>query len=321
MKTNANGLNLPAIKKTGDLTKQTRKNITSIDLAKKSSVNSLLKAESSSLLKDMIQSEKGLDLVLVGDLTASMIDYHKLLKDKFIKLCSELFPLIKNLRIGIVFYLDHYAGSESPGPDNQYVTRVQKLTVNTEELIHFINSSTTGNGYDFDEAVEDALNDLLNNMNWKETNSGSVVLFGDASPHPALQCPYHYDFFDLTRSLYNKGITINSVYCGHHYSQENLQRLHNTGVGDFNKRISYLEPPSFFSWIANVTGGMVLGVDRIEDLVDIIIASAAKDSGNLDELEKKMKESAPNKLRLIEVARKAEQRKRIGRDSDTKMLG
>jgi hypothetical protein len=306
------GLNLPAIKKGGDLAKQTtKKGITTLDLNKKSSVSSILKSETASVQKEILQSENGLDLVLVGDLTGSMQHYHTLLKRKFVDLCNELFPLIENLKIGIIFYLDHESG-------DPYVTRVQKLTVNTQELIQFINATSTGSGGDADEAVEDALNDLLQNMNWKESNSHSVVIFGDASPHPANQCPSHYDFFNLTKQLYQKGITINSVYCSH-YNQQELQKLENVNVGDFNSRKSYLAPPNFFSWIANVTGGMVIGIESIDDLVDIIKASAAKDSGHLDDLEKEIKKSSPSKLKLIEVARKAEQRKKLG--GDRLMLG
>ncbi len=306
-----NGLNLPAIKKGGELIKQTKKGITTLDLNKQSAVGSILKTESLSVQKEILKAEKGLDLVLVGDLTGSMHHYHTLLKGKFVDLCNELFPLIENLRIGIIFYLDH--GSGDP-----YVTRVQKLTGNTKELIQFIYATSTGNGGDEDEAVEDALNDLKQNMNWKESNIHSVVIFGDASPHSYKKCPHQFDFFNLTRDLYQKGITINSVYCKP-FPQESLQKIENVNVGDFNLRKTRLEPPNFFSWIANVTGGMVIGIENIEDLVDIIRASAAKDSGHLDDLEKKMKATSPSKLKLIEVARKAEQRKKLGGD-DRKLL-
>lgn len=301
------GLNLPAIRKGGDLSKQTKKGISTLDLSKKSSVSSILKSESSSVQKEILKSESGLDLVLVGDLTGSMQHYHTILKRKFVDLCNELFPLIENLKIGIVFYLDH--GSGDP-----YVTRVQKLTSNTQELIQFINATSTGSGGDADEAVEDALNDLKQNMNWKESNTHSVVIFGDASPHPYNECPHQHDFFNLTRDLYQKGITINSVYCNN-YPQDKLQKLENVNVGDFSSRKTYLQPPNFFSWIANITGGMVIGVENIEDLVDIIKASAAKDSGHLDDLEEKMKTTSPTKLKLIEVARKADQRKKLGGDN------
>jgi hypothetical protein len=304
------GLNLPAIRKAGGLSKQEVKKISTIELGKKSSVSSILKSGPSSIQKQILQSEKGLDLVLVGDLTSSMANYHALLKRKFADLCGELFPLIKNLRIGIIFYLDHGSG-------DSYVTRVQKLTTDTQELIHFINVTSTGHGGDADEAVEDALNDL-NQINWKESNARSVVIFGDASPHPHNQCPHQHDFFNLTRDLFQKGVTINSVYCAP-YSQIDLQKLESVNVGDFTSRKTHLAPPNFFSWIGNVTGGMVIGVENIDDLVDIIKASAAKDSGHLDDLEKKMKTASPGKLKLIEVARRAEKRKNLGGD-DPKML-
>lgn len=312
MENERKGLNLPDIKKKNGLIKSNTQSIQKIDLSKKNTIDSILKSDGASLQETILKKEQGLDLVLVGDLTASMKAYHELLKNKFVELCGDLFPLIKNLRIGIVFYLDHDP-SGAYGPDNAYITRVQKLTTNTDELIHFIKTATTGNGYDFDEAVEDALHDLNSNMNWREASSRSVVIFGDASPHPQSECPLNYDFFNLTKELYNKGVTINSVYCSN-VSQDALQRLEDKKVGDFTNRILYLNPPNFFSWIANVTGGMVLGVERIEDLVDIILAAAAKDSGNLDELEKKMKATEPKKLKLIEIAKKAQNRKQLGSD-------
>jgi hypothetical protein len=290
------------------------KTISKLDLNKKTSVVSVLKTGASSVEKDILANEKGLDLVLVGDLTGSMSSYHHLLKSKFVDLCNELFPLIENLKIGIIFYLDH--GSGDP-----YITKVQQLTSNVQELVKFINATSTGNGGDEDEAVEDALNDLLQNMNWKQYNSHSVVIFGDASPHQVNHCPSQYDFFNITQQLFKKQITINSVYCGHHgRGQDELQKLQNIGFGDFNEKLSYLDAPNFFSWIANVTGGMVIGVERIDDLVDIIMAAAAKDSGHLDDLEEKLKKSAPNKLKLIEIAKKADTRRRLGGNRDRKML-
>ena len=59
---------------------------------------------------------------------------------------------------------------------------------------------------------------------------------------------------------------------------------------------------------------MVVGIQNIEYLFDIINAFVAKDSGHLDYLEKNMKAISSNKLKLIEVARKAQQRKKLGGD-------
>ena len=308
------GLNLPIVRKKDAIGKlSSPRGVENINLSKKSAVDSALKTNSASVQKEVFTSVKGLDLVLVGDLTGSMASYHALLKEKFVFLCNELFSLIPNLRIGIVFYLDH--GSGDP-----YETSVQELTVNRQELVNFIQATVTGCGGDADEAVEDALHVLESRMNWKESNSRSVVIFGDASPHPANQCPYHYDYFDITCQLVQKNVTINSVYCENSLGQEQLQKLEDVGVGDFSHKHSYLCAPNFFSWIANVTGGMIIGVDRIEDLLDIIMASAAKDSGHLDDLEKKIKITNPNKLKLIEVARKASIRKSLKNGEGLKRL-
>jgi hypothetical protein len=106
-----NKLNLPAIRRTGEIAgKQQTKSISKFDLNKKKQVASIIKNETSSVAKEILNSEKGLDLVLVGDLTGSMSSYHQLLKSKFADLCNELFPIIENLKIGIIFYLDHGSG-------------------------------------------------------------------------------------------------------------------------------------------------------------------------------------------------------------------
>ena len=305
-------LNLPAIKKGNGIKKRTSKTSLNLKLKNKSKINSIIKNKELNIQKSIYDSEKGLDLVLVGDLTGSMRNYHQLLKSKFIDLSNDLFSLIKNLRIGIIFYLDHESG-------DPYITKIQNLTTNTQELIHFINTTPTGCGGDEDEAVEDALNDILNNINWKQTSTKSVVIFGDASPHPVSNCPYNYDFFEITKKLFQTDTTINSVFC-RNYSQNKLQSLEPTEIGDFTRRYEYLRPANFFSWIANVTGGMVVSVEKIDDLIDIIKASAAKDSGTLDDLEKEYKSIEPRKLKLIEIAKKAEQRKKLNNRKSYKML-
>src|SRR5205809_2491402 len=140
------GLNLPAIKKGGDLSK-VKKAIPALDLGRKSSVGSILNAEPQSIQKEILKAEVGLDLVLVGDLTTSMMPYHELLKGKFKELCRELFSMVKNMRIGIVFYLDHDGNLP-------YVTKVAKLTNDIEQLHHFIETTPVSHGGNttFDEA-------------------------------------------------------------------------------------------------------------------------------------------------------------------------
>lgn len=278
------------------------KKINTIDLSKKASVDKIVNAESKSIKEELRQKNSGLDLILVGDLTTSMTHYHTLLKNKFKELAVALFPLIENLRIGIIFYLDH--DEHLP-----YLTTICQPTTNVELLCKFITETPVlhnGNSTD-DEAVEDALNDLLQNIQWKELHTRSVVLFGDARPHTCNYCPYGYDFWKITKQLYYNKTTINTVFCGF-YSNENMQDVYPIEIGDFDSRLEHLGDAQFFSWIANVTGGMTLGIENIDDLLDIIITSAAKDAGKLDDLESKIK-SEPRKLNLVKIAKKALNRK------------
>ena len=294
-------LNLPAIKKSGGLSKVTnKKKIQSLDLSKKTALAKAMK-KTKTVQQDIYERNQGLDLVLVGDLTGSMNVYHDLLKDKFQELCNELFLMIKNLKIGIIFYLDHDSG-------DPYITQVCQLTKNMQELQNFIEITPTGHGGDEDEAVEDAFNDIVK-LNWREIGNRSVVLFGDARPHEPDDCPSQYSYFDLTKQMFDNKIIVNSVFCGEQrYSTDQLQQLKDTDVGDFSERVSDLDHADFFSWVANVTGGMIIGVEQIDDLIDIIMAAAAKDSGNLEEFEERLKSHTPHKLKLINIAKKAQKR-------------
>ena len=114
---------LPTIKKAGALAniKTGNHKITTLDLSKRTCVSKFLKEEAPTLQEQMQQKYQGLDLMLVGDLTGSMSQYYTLLKRKFHEIPKKLFPLIQNLRIGIIFYLDHGCG-------DPYVTRICQPT-------------------------------------------------------------------------------------------------------------------------------------------------------------------------------------------------
>ncbi|MBQ8679963.1 MAG: VWA domain-containing protein [Treponema sp.] len=306
-------LNLPALKKIGGgLSKKAEsKPFKKFDInavKQQNSVDKIIKTDS---IKQQMHKEqqayKGLDLVLMGDLTGSMSSYHSILKSKFREICTTLFQLIPNLRIGIIFYLDHGSG-------DIYITKVQQLTVDVQKLQDFITDTPDGNGGDADEAVEDALHDALV-MNWNEINTHSIVLFGDARPHESYECPYQYDYFEIVKNLYQKQVTVNTVYCSSHIDYRRLASLYEVEIGDFSHRVSRLDHPDFFSWIANVTGGVAIGVEQIDDIVDIIKAMAAKDAGKIDELEEEELKLAhrpiPALKHIKERAKQIEEKKKI----------
>lgn len=287
---------LPTIKKGGALAaiKSVSHKIATLDLSRKTSVTKTLTEKAPSLQEQMQKKYQGLDLMLVGDLTGSMSRYYVLLKRKFHEISEKLFPLIQNLRIGIIFYLDH--GSGDP-----YVTKICQPTNSLQEIKTFIDTTCTGYGGDSDEAVEDALNDLLQNVEWHNAHNRSVVLFGDAKCHAQEQCPSQYDFFEITKALFNKQTTINTVFCG----SGSIQNMSLVEIGDFTKLFRLDDDAEFFAWLANITGGMAITIEKVDDLLDIILTAAAKDGGKLEEFAKTISRE-PQKLKLIEMAKKAE---------------
>lgn len=293
-------LNLPVLKnKSGEISvKSENKQLKTFDIKsmqKQSKIESVLKKES--IKQEMHKQQQlhaGLDLVLMGDLTGSMCEYREILRRKFKELCSILFKIIPNLRIGIIFYLDH---------GDSYVVKSHKLSVDIQSLANFIDSTPIGNGFDIDEAVEDALYEALN-LNWSEDNTRSIVLFGDARPHEPHECEKNYDYFSITESLYKRRTTINTVYCSTATDYRKLTSLYKVEIGDFCNRISRLDHPEFFSWIANVTGGVAIGVEQIDDIVDIIKAMAAKDAGKFEELEKEVRKITAKPIPALEHIKK-----------------
>ncbi len=295
---------IPELKK-GSLsinTKNTNNKLKSVNL-NKPNISKIFGEESN--IKKEIEENTEFDLLLIGDLTGSMEMYREVLKNKFKEISKTLFKLIDNLSIGIIFYLDHGCG-------DPYITKVHELSKDINSLFNFIKDTPNGYGGDEDEAVEDALNDALN-INWNQKGIKSIVLFGDAKPHQPHECPEKLDYFKIVEKLYKNKITINTVYCS---DIDDVENLYKVNIGDFSKRVTNLNNGEFFSWTANVTGGISIGIKDIDDIVDIIQAMAAKDAGKIDELEKEAKNNntaikIPVLKKIKEQSLKIEEKKKI----------
>ncbi|WP_297245022.1 VWA domain-containing protein [uncultured Brachyspira sp.] len=292
---------IPELKK-GNLSINTNNKLKSVNL-NRPNISKIFGEENS--IKKEIEKSTAFDLLLIGDLTGSMEMYREVLKNKFKEISKTLFKLINNLRIGIIFYLDH--GSGDP-----YVTKIHELSKDTNSLFDFIKNTPNGHGGDEDEAVEDALNDALN-INWNQKGIKSIVLFGDAKPHQPHECPEKLDYFKIVEKLYKNKITVNTVYCA---DIDDVENLYKADIGDFSKRTNNLNNGEFFSWAANVTGGIAIGINNIDDIVDIIQAMAAKDAGKIDELEKEVKNNTasikiPVLKKIKEQSIKIEEKKKI----------
>ena len=128
--------------------KQEANRIPSLDLKKNLEQKKIIQRKEANLLNQFQDKRKGsLDLVLIGDLTGSMGRYHSLLKKEFTTLSHELFKIIPDLQIGIIFYLDH--GSGDP-----YITKVHKISSDIQSIESFISKTPTGSGGDEKEATK-----------------------------------------------------------------------------------------------------------------------------------------------------------------------
>lgn len=117
------------------------------------------------------------DILFVVDATGSMSDEIEFLKTEL----NDVIARIKSdnsgidLRMGSLFYRDE---------GDEYVTKPFTFTSSTDDLTSFINEQSAGGGGDFPEAVHTALDEALNQMDWRsETRARLLFLLLDAPPH------------------------------------------------------------------------------------------------------------------------------------------
>ncbi len=144
---------------------------------------------------------KQVDIAFVVDATGSMGDEIEYLKVEL----NDIIERVKNnapdlaIRLGTLFYRDE--GKEA------YVTRKSPFSKNISETTKFIKAQSAGGGGDFPEAVDIALEETINSMNWS-TNALSRLLFLvlDAPPHHNSKVQERLE--RVTRKAAAKGIRI-----------------------------------------------------------------------------------------------------------------
>lgn len=119
-----------------------------------------------------------LDLMFVVDTTGSMgdeLEYLKVeLKNVVERVKNENHNNI-NIRVSSNYYRDH---------GDEYVVRSFPFTNNIDEVMKQINNQSANGGGDFEEAVEEALDDALNKHTWSEKAKARLLfLVLDAPPH------------------------------------------------------------------------------------------------------------------------------------------
>ncbi len=123
------------------------------------------------------QQNEVADVAFIVDATGSMgdeINYLKVELHDVIQRVKENNPTL-NLRLGSVFYRDH---------GDAYLTQTSQFSTDITPTLRFIRQQQAGGGGDFPEAVYDALNESLNNMDWSAQAIARIAfLVLDAPPH------------------------------------------------------------------------------------------------------------------------------------------
>lgn len=141
------------------------------------------------------------DIAFVVDATGSMGDELSYLKEEMndIMFKSKEISSSLNFHFANVFYRDE--GQE------EYLTRTQDFTRVLSESVQFINNQHAGGGGDYEEAVEAALDDAINKLNWNEEARARIIfLILDAPPHNNEVNQKKLN--DLMRKAAEKGIRI-----------------------------------------------------------------------------------------------------------------
>ncbi|MBN1952430.1 MAG: carboxypeptidase-like regulatory domain-containing protein [Bacteroidales bacterium] len=162
-------------------------------------------------------SRNVIDIAFVVDATGSMgdeINYLKAELDDIMRSLKDTLP-DNQINLGCLVYRDH-------GDD--YVTKMTDLSSDYSKSIQFVRENYAGGGGDGPEAVEEALEVVINGMSWDENAISKVIfLILDAPPHDNSQVKEKLD--QAIESAAKKGIRIVPVTCsGIDKSTEYLMR-------------------------------------------------------------------------------------------------
>ncbi|MBX9671633.1 MAG: VWA domain-containing protein [Candidatus Obscuribacterales bacterium] len=146
-----------------------------------------------------------MDLAFCIDTTGSMQGEIEMVKTKVKEMVAKLSggkptPIV---RVGLVAFRDR---------GDQYVTKAYQFTDDIDKFVQDISDLKADGGGDGPEAVNEALHESINNLQWDTSKKTAKLLFliGDAEPHF-----YSNDFRwqDESKDAISKGIQINTLGC------------------------------------------------------------------------------------------------------------
>lgn len=144
--------------------------------------------------------KRGLDVIITFDSTGSMAAAIHDLKQKLLRISTQLIELVPNARVSLCTYRDH---------GDAYVVKGITLTNKIPNLLNFMDTTAAGGGGDAPEAVLEGLQWAReqNRKTFKRRARTVIVVFGDAPPHAHAM----KDCLALAQDFRRKGGVISTV--------------------------------------------------------------------------------------------------------------
>ncbi len=182
--------------------------------------------------------EHGLDVVFLIDTTASMELFLSAAKQTVDRMITDLAALIPNLRLGIVAYRDRR---------DEYVTHAAPLSTDRYGILNFLEGLQAKGGDDVPEAVLDAVEFALDQLEWQKDAHKVLLIVADAPPHADDMAKLRTRIRSAVRST-RSSVVVSTIFTGagelsrarQVEAVEALQEIAEAGGGEF----SHLEDPA-----------------------------------------------------------------------------
>lgn len=122
-----------------------------------------------------------LDMVIAFDTTGSMAQYIGAVRKEVSELIPQLFKDNEDLRLGIVAFGDYCDMNNAKDFGNAYQS-IQP-TANENDLIKFVLNSKDTSGGDGPEFYELVIKKIVEETQWRDGSTRSILLIADAVPH------------------------------------------------------------------------------------------------------------------------------------------
>jgi hypothetical protein len=206
---------------------------------------------------------EGVEVCISFDTTGSMYPCLSQVRRCIKETVSRLLNDVPHIRIALVAHGDYEDEGET------YVIKTLNHTSDEKALIEWVNDVGPTCGYDGDECYELVLRDIQK-LAWSPNcKNRSLILIGDANPHPLnSNNPYNIDWRKEARQLKKMDIKVYAV--------------HALGSG---------HSENFYKTVASMTGGTYLQLSQFNSIVDFLygICFRQNDLSQVEAYEKELR--------------------------------